>query len=123
MDKETEHVLKVDNRKKYEYFIKKTADYEEVWALRDKDGWATLGLDEKVYFPVWAKKEYADLCVSEEWEGYHSEPVDIYEFVEEWIVRLKQEGIRITVMWNNGSGIDTDWDNLLHDIQTELENY
>lgn len=123
MDKEIEHVLKVDNRKKYEYFIKKTADYEEVWALRDKDGWATLGLDEKEYFPVWAKKEYADLCVSEEWKGYHSESVDIYEFVEEWIVRLKQEGIRITVMWNNGSGIDTDWDNLLHDIQTELEKY
>lgn len=123
MNKEIENVLKVDNRKKYEYFIKKTADYEEVWALRDKDGWATLELDEKEYFPVWAKKEYADLCVSEEWEGYHSESVDIYEFVEEWIARLKQEGIRITVMWNNGSGIDADWDNLLHDIQTELENY
>lgn len=25
-----------------------------------------------------------------------------YEFMEEWIPRLKKEGVRITVMWNEG---------------------
>lgn len=50
MNKEAENVLKLDNRKKYEYFIKKVADFEEVWSLRDEDGWATLGTEHKVFF-------------------------------------------------------------------------
>lgn len=53
MNKEAENVLKLDNRKKYEYFIKKVADFEEVWSLRDEDGWATLGTEDKVFFPIW----------------------------------------------------------------------
>lgn len=123
MNKEAENVLKLDNRKKYEYFIHKTAAFWEVWSLRDEGGWAELEQGEQSFFPVWAKKEYSDLCISEEWEGYHSEAVDIEEFAEEWIPRLKRDKVRITVMWNNGTGIDVDWDDLQNDIQEELEKY
>ncbi len=123
MTKEAEHVLKLDNRNKYTYFIHKIADFEEVWSLRDAGGWAELGLGEESYFPVWAKKEYSDLCRAEEWQDYHSEIIDLDEFMEEWIPRLKREGVRITVMWSEGGGIDVDWDDLLRDIAIELEKY
>ena len=123
MTKEAEHVLKLDNRKKYTYFIHKIADYTEVWSLVDADGWAELELGEKSYFPVWAKKEHSDLCRSDEWQDYHSEEIDLDDFLEEWIPRLKREGVRITVMWSEGSGIDDDWDDLLRDITIELEKY
>ncbi len=73
--------------------------------------------------PVWAKKEYSDLCRSDEWQNYHSEAIDLDDFLEEWIPRLKREGVRITVMWSEGSGIDVDWDDLLRDITIELEKY
>lgn len=123
MNQEIENVLKLDNEKKYEYFIKKIADYEEIWSLKDKDGWASLGADDKQYFPVWAKKEYADLCISDEWEGYESGSIHLQDFMEMWIPGLKKDGIRITVMWHKGKGIDVDWDTLLEDIQEELEEY
>lgn len=123
MNQETEHILKLDNEKKYEYFIKKIAAYGEVWSLKDKDGWASLGADDKMYFPVWAKKEYADLCISDEWEGYESETIDVSDFAEMWIPGLKKDNIRITVMWHKGKGIDVDWDTLLEDVETELEEY
>ena len=38
MRKEVENVLKLDNFKKYRYFLKKIADYEEVWSLKDEEG-------------------------------------------------------------------------------------
>ena len=123
MNKEMEEVLNLDNEKKYEYFINKIADFEEVWSLKDEEGWASLGDDDKVYFPVWAKKEYADLCVSEEWQGYESASIYLPDFCEKWLPGLKKDEIRITVMWHKGKGIDVDWDELLEDIEAELEEY
>lgn len=123
INKEIENVLKLNNEKKYEYFIKKIADYEEVWALKDDDGWATLGDEDNVFFPVWAKKDYSNLCVKEEWIGYTSQKISIQEFVENWIPGLKRDNIRITIMWHNGKGIDVDWDILINDIMAELEKY
>lgn len=121
--KEIENVLKLDNRKKYAYFIKKIADNEEIWSLKNSDGWVSLGQVGQFFFPVWAKKEYADLCISGEWGDCHSEAIDIYKFIDVWISNLKKEGTRITVMWHNGSGIDVDWDDLLNNILFELDKY
>ena len=50
MNQEMEHVLKLDNEKKYEYFIKEITDFEEVWSLKDEEGWASLGDNDKIYF-------------------------------------------------------------------------
>lgn len=50
MNKEVENVLKLDNRKKYEYFIHKTAAFWEVWSLRDEGGWAELEQGEQSFF-------------------------------------------------------------------------
>lgn len=38
-NKEFEAVIKIPGPKRYEYFIKKVVDYEELWGLYD-DGWA-----------------------------------------------------------------------------------
>lgn len=123
LNQEVKNVLQIDKKKQYEYFVKKVADFEEVWSLRDDEGWATLGVDENEFFPVWPKKEFADICISEEWKNYYPESIALEEFLDDWIDGLKEDNIRITVMWNNGSGIDIEWDTLREDIERELENY
>lgn len=123
MNKEVINVLNTDRKKQYEYFIKKIVDYEEVWSLKETDGWATLGIENDMFFPIWPKKEFAEICIGDEWKNYYPEKIDLYEFLEDWIEGLKKDNIRITVMWNNGSGIDLDWDILKNDIEMELENY
>lgn len=123
LNQEIKSVLQKDKNMQYEYFVKKVTDFEEVWSLRDNVGWATLGIEEKKFFPVWPKKEFADICISEEWENYYPESIELEEFLDNWIDGLKEDNIRITVMWNNGSGIDIEWDTLRKDIEQELENY
>lgn len=123
LNQEVKNVLQIDKKKQYEYFVKKVADFEEVWSLRDNEGWATLGVDENEFFPVWPKKELADICISEEWKNYYSERIILEEFLDDWIDGLKEDKIRITVMWNNGSGIDIEWDTLREDLERELEKY
>ena len=70
-----------------------------------------------------AKEEFADICIGGEWRTYHSETIELEEFLDDWIGGLKEDDIRITVMWNNGRGIDVGWDRLREDIERELENY
>lgn len=43
--KELDSIIKQPPNIRYEYFIKKVADYEEVWGLYD-DGWATAQDDD-----------------------------------------------------------------------------
>lgn len=123
MKKEIENVIKTEPIKKYEYFIKKVVDYEEIWALKDDEGWATLGDGEKLFLPIWAKREFSDLCISNEWSSYKSESIDLYEFLDEWISGLQKDKIKILVMWYMGEGIEVDVDDLKEDLEAELEKY
>ena len=94
-----------------------------MWSLRDQDGWVTSGNENKEFFPVWPKKEFAEIFITEEWENCYPERIDLYEFLEEWIPGLMNDEIRISVMWNNGIGIDIDGNDLKNDIELELEKY
>jgi len=123
MNEEVRHLLKTDIRKQYKYFIKKVTAFGEVWSLKDQDGWVTLGVGDKDFFPIWPKKEFADICIGEEWSNCYAECIELEEFLEEWIHNLSENDIKPTVMWNNGSGIDIEWDRLKGDIEQELENY
>ena len=78
MNKEVINVLNTDRKKQYEYFIKKIVDYEEVWSLKETDGWATLGIENDMFFPIWPKKEFAEICIGDEWKNYYPEKIDLY---------------------------------------------
>ncbi len=121
--REINGVLGSDIAKQYEYFIKKAADYEEVWSLKEAAGWASLELDGKCYFPVWPKKEFAQMQAAGEWDGYIAYSIDLEEFMEDWLPGFIKDGLGVTVMWNNGSGIDLSPERLMTDIETELEKY
>ncbi len=123
INEEIKNVLKADNRRQYKYFIKKVADFEEIWSLRNADGWVTSGMGDEMFFPIWPKKEFADICRVEAWQDCYAESIDLDEFLDDWIDGLKEDNIRLTVMWYNGKGIDIDWDRLRDDIEYELENY
>ena len=123
MTKEVEHVIKLDDRKKYEYFVKKVADFEVLWSLAEDDGFASVGEDDFLKIPLWPKKEFAELCISDEWSSYHCATIDLYDFLEEWIPNLKEDGCGVSLFWYEGAGIEVDLDDLKRDLQIELEKY
>lgn len=57
-------MLYTNNNKKYEYFIKKVVDFEEIGRQYD-DGW----------------------------ECYKATAIDLYDFLESWIPGMKQDGL------------------------------
>lgn len=61
------NIVNLSAAERYGYFIRKVSDFEEVWGLKDKEGWALMGNNEQVLFPVWSEKEFAELC---KWDNY-----------------------------------------------------
>lgn len=120
---EFEAVINKPPNIRYEYFIKKVVDFEEVWGLYN-DGWATA-LDEggNQLIPFFPKKEFAESCAKNEWEGYKPEVIDLTEFINDWLSGMSNDGIKPSIFPNDDNTVVLNIDELLSDLENELENY
>ncbi|WP_349775614.1 DUF2750 domain-containing protein [Halalkalibacter oceani] len=122
-NKEIEVVSKLPISKRYEYFIKKVADFEEVWGLLD-EGWAISEDDNgNPLMPFWPKKEFANLCAVDEWKNYKAEQIELEDFLQEWLPGMKVDGIKPSIFWNNVDSAVLDIDTLILDLEEELKKY
>lgn len=69
--KEVEAVFTLQVFKRYEYFIKKSVDYEEIWGLYHH-GWAMSKDDNGCPLVNFWPKKIAQKCAVEEWKEYHA---------------------------------------------------
>lgn len=121
--KEFEAVIKQPPSIRYEYFIKKVSDFEEVWGLYN-DGWATAQDDDgNMLIPFFPKKEFAENCAKNEWQGFEGVAIDLYEFIDEWLVGMKKDGFKPSIFPTEEDAALVEIDILLSDINSELENY
>jgi hypothetical protein len=122
--KEIEAVSKLDDKKRYEYFIKKVADWETAWGLND-NGWALYGDNSgKEYFPMWPAKEYANLCASGEWVNYKPEEISLEYLRNELLKNLDEDGVNVAIFMtptSRGSAVTASA--LLSDLEVECKKY
>ncbi|SEW25224.1 Protein of unknown function [Chryseobacterium wanjuense] len=122
--KKIENILKMSEDERYDYFIRKVADFEEIWGLSD-NGWALLGDNAgNQILPLWPEKEFAELCAIDQWKGYKPEVIQLDNFIEKWIPGMLNDKTLINVfLIPNGKGIVISPDDLNSDLQEELEQY
>ena len=108
---------------RYEYFIKKTADYEEVWGLYN-EGWATAQDDlGNTLIPFFPNKKFAEAFAKEEWEGFRAKRIELGHFLEKWLPGMKSDGVKPSIFPTDTNSAVMDVDSLRKDLETELENY
>lgn len=121
--KEFESVINLPANIRYEYFIKKVVDSEEVWGLYE-NGWSVTEDDKgNKLLPFWPKKEFAEYCTTDGWEIYSSKSMDLYEFIDDFLPNLKKEGFKPSIFLNNADSAVLEVDILIEDLKTELEKY
>ena len=121
--KELDSIIKQPPNIRYEYFIKKVADYEEVWGLYD-DGWATAQDDDgNMLIPFFPRKEFAEYCAVNEWNNFKAEPIDLNEFIENWLVGMRKDRVKPSIFPINEDSVMVEIDVILRDLNSELENY
>lgn len=123
-EKELEMTLKLDPNKRYRYFIKKVADYEEVWSLSNDRGWVTSEDDNgKIQLHFWPTKEHAKYCAIEKWKDTNPESISLEDFVENWLPGMLEDNVGISIFYNNTDSISIPIPQVFSDIEDELENY
>jgi hypothetical protein len=122
--KQIDNIMSLSGDKRYQHFLKVVADWEEVWGLYD-NGWALSETDDKeVVFPVWPAKEYAELCVKNEWSGYKVVSFSLDELINDLIPSLKNDAVLLGVFCTPDSeSVVVSGEQLLTDLDQELEKY
>jgi Protein of unknown function (DUF2750) len=80
------------------HFVKRIADTESVWGLRDKEGW--LGVcddDGNQCIQFWPHADYAVACAKGEWIVYEAKALGIREFIDTWLPNFDQQGLAVAV--------------------------
>ena len=122
--KKIENILNMSEDERYDYFIRKIADFEQVWGLSN-NGWALLGDHEgNKILPLWPEKGFAELCAVDQWRDYKPEIIKLDNFIEKWIPGMQNDKTSINVFLTpNAKGTVVSPDILYSDLQDELNQY
>jgi Protein of unknown function (DUF2750) len=123
--KEIEHVSVLKPIERYSYFIKKIADYEEVWTVVNLSGdYALSDIDDKIFISFWSAKEFISSNLKQGWEECIPKKLTFANLEDEVFDLIARENYLINVFPVNGkSGFIVDLDEFIRDLHEELERY
>jgi len=122
--KEFDALLQLPAPDRYALFIRRVADWEEVWSLRSDDGWCLVSDDDGVEaFPVWPHQQFADACVNS-MDKETSAKISLQDWLEKWLPGMMGDGRKVAVFPTpNGQGIVVSPSQLRDDLLAECEPY
>jgi hypothetical protein len=98
---EIDNVLRQTNVVRYNYFVKRVADWGEVWSLKGTDGWVLSGDSTgKEVAMFWPFREYAELCIKDEWSETIPTKIKLAAFLDRWLPGLSEDGLLVGVFPN-----------------------
>ncbi|WP_409290191.1 DUF2750 domain-containing protein [Pseudomonas sp. KCJK8927] len=83
-DSKVLNVSSLSSEGRFEFFMRKVADFEVVWGLYD-EGWATATLEGNVVVPFWPEEEFAKRCATDEWGDFWPRKIAIEDFLDKWL--------------------------------------
>lgn len=120
------NILSLSAIERYNYMIRKVADFEEIWFVsKSKDVAQTLILNEGVEsVAIWPEKEFADLVIKEQnWEKCSAQSINIYEFLE-WLDQFNIEKMKVAAFpLPNLDSIEVDPLEIKRDLIEECSQY
>ncbi|MCL2310333.1 MAG: DUF2750 domain-containing protein [Proteobacteria bacterium] len=92
------NIISLSSKERASYFVRKVADFEEVWGLYSKAGWVTCATASGALgFPVWPESGFAALCAYGEWEETRPKKILLPEFLCKWLPGLSRTYLKIIV--------------------------
>ncbi|WP_077415939.1 DUF2750 domain-containing protein [Chryseobacterium sp. JV274] len=121
--KEIENILKLEPFKRYEYFIKKVADFEQLWTIIDQDGnYIISEIDEFSLISFWSAEEFVALYLEKDWEDCKPIKLTLDDLKEDMFDIINSENYLINVFPVNGiSGFVVSLEEFDRDLQEELD--
>lgn len=119
-DKQYEAVLALDSFKRYDHFVSKVADWQQLWGVKSDEGWLVpVAPEDFEYFPLWPHPEYAQKVTDENFPGHQAVEISLKELLEHWLPLFEQDKIKVAVFPNSEW---TFWCMEPHELKEELQN-
>lgn len=88
--------LSADER--YQHFLEKAADWEEIWGVNDDQGWLVQATeDNRHYITLWPHPYLVEDAIRRHLPGNRAEEIDFVFLLEQWLPLLIKEDILISV--------------------------
>jgi hypothetical protein len=92
-----DRVLALPAAERYGHFIRRVADWEELWGLKTEEGWVMVGSKEGAScLPFWPHLEYAKLFATSEWADAIPERIELSTFMG-WLPKIERDGYFVAV--------------------------
>jgi hypothetical protein len=96
--REIDAVLRLEPERRYEHFIKRVADFEQVWSLKHPNGgWVCGAAGAQESMPAWPHRAYADLMADGEWKAAAAAAISLDESLGKWLPGLARDGRLVAV--------------------------
>jgi len=84
-------VSSLSAEQRYQHFIGKVTDWEELWTLKGEDGFVQCKIEGEICAPVWPHPDYALPLVVDEWADSTPERISLDAFRSRWIPGMKKD--------------------------------
>ncbi len=96
-----ESLLALSEADRYRHFLEKVADWEELWGVRDDQGWLVQASAEgQTYVSLWPHPDFAKDAIRRHFPGNFAEEIDFEFLLDHWLPLLQQENIKVAVFPN-----------------------
>jgi hypothetical protein len=122
---EIKGVSKLNPYKRYKYFIKRVADFEELWTIVDENGDIALSyVDNKILVSFWTAQDFIKSNLSGNWKKCVPLKINLDNFESDTMPLIIENNYLINVFpINNKSGFVVNLDEFTRDLNEELKNY
>jgi len=117
-----DNVVKLAGPARYKHFIARIADWQQVWTLKQSDGFVTFGDDEgHICVPLWPHADYAMALTVGEWATCVPVDIDLDSFKEKWLPGMTRDNYHVAVFPTpNQKGVVVPAARLAEDLNEEL---
>jgi hypothetical protein len=126
-DGEFRGVTALSGPDRYSHFVRRVADFEEIWSLRTAAGWVAMGGDSnRKCVPVWPHKRYAEAFIRGDWSDATAAMIGLDAWMGRWLPGMARDGLQVAVFPVEGEkpqGVVVSPERLRHDLGEELERY
>ncbi len=100
-DKQYEAVLALDSFKRFDHFISKVADWEQLWGVKSDEGWLVpVAPEDFEYFPLWPHHEYAQKIVDENFPEHKAVEISLEDLIGHWLPLFAEDKVKVAVFPN-----------------------
>ena len=123
--KEIEVVSLLEVFERYKYFIKKVADWGNMYTLVGlEENWSLSVIEGHWLFPLWPYSDFAEQCKVDRWSDFLIKKITIDDFEETIIPLIENEGYLLNIFPTGlNTGFVVNLDEFIRDLSEELKNY